>query len=806
MLQKFNKIHITISILLVFLFLIILETNIVSGHQALAVDFLNPDLNEERLAGPIEEIVRKAIHSGQVPGAVVLIGTGDKIIFRRAFGHRSLLPDKLPMTVDTIFDISSLTKVIATTTAVMQLTENGTLRLEAAVAKYWPAFKSNGKESITVRELLTHYSGLRPDLDLKPKWSGYDMALKLIIDEKPLVTPGTRFIYSDINFEILGELVKRTSGRRLDEYCSDNIFKPLGMKDTGFKPSLKLRDRIAPTQYQSVTSGKMLRGEVHDPTANKMGGVAGHAGLFATADDLSIFARMLLSGGIFKDVHILGQLMVEKMTTPQSPPGKTALRGLGWDIDSPFSSNRGVLFPVGSFGHTGYTGTSIWIDPVTSTYVIVLTNRVHPYGKGDAGPLRSGIATIVASALGPSLTGQVLDSRRSLTGYYELMKSYRVQGPRNGSVLTGIDNLESDNFAPLIGRNVGLITNHSGLNKSGKRTIDILANAKGVNLRAFFNPEHGLSGKSDSRIGSSFESSTGLPVYSLYGDNLRPSDAMLEGLDALVFDIQDAGVRFYTYITTMAYSMEAAARKGIAFYVLDRPNPITGSIVQGPVMDKALKSFTGYFTLPSRHGMTAGELSLMFNTENRINAELHVIKMQGYERTDWYDETGLPWVNPSPNLRTLSETVLYSGVAMVEGANVSVGRGTDTPFELLGAPWIKGIALSEYLNARKIQGVRFMPVEFTPGSGKFGKEVCPGVQIILVDRQAVDSALLGIEIASALYRLYPDSFQIDKTLPLIGSQVVLQSIKDGLDPAAIVMNWQEQLEQFRKLRSKYLLY
>lgn len=800
--RSYDIIVIRVFIVLAFVFFIVL----VPVPQSWAAAYLNPELNEEKLAAPIEELVSKAICSGQVPGAVVLIGVRDKIVFRRAFGHRSLLPDKRPMTADTIFDVSSLTKAIATTTALMQLTENGKLRLEGAVAEYWPEFKANGKESITIRELLTHYSGLRPDLDLKPKWAGHDAALKLIVAEKPAFSPGTRFVYSDINFEILGELIKKTSGQRLDEYCSDHIFKPLGMRDTWFRPSPKLYDRIAPTQYQDMTSGKMLLGEVHDPTAYRMGGVAGHAGLFSTADDLSIFARMLLSGGSLNGVHILSPLMVEKMTTPQSPPGKPALRGLGWDIDSPFSSNRGALFPVGSFGHTGYTGTSIWIDPVTGTYVLVLTNRVHPEGKGDAGPLRSGIATIVASALGPSLTGRVLDSRRSLTGHYELLKSYRVQGPRNGKVLTGIDVLEAENFAPLTGLRVGLITNHSGLDKSGKRTIDILGNARGVKLKAVFSPEHGLSGKSEGKVAGSVEAPTGLPVYSLYSENMRPSDKMLEGLDALVFDVQDAGVRFYTYITTMAYSMEAAARKGIAFYVLDRPNPITGSIVQGPVMDNGLKSFTGYFRLPSRHGMTTGELAQMFNRENSIKAELHVIKMRGYERTDWYDETGLPWVAPSPNLRTLVETVLYSGVAMVEGANVSVGRGTDTPFELLGAPWIKAGDLSEYLNGRRIQGVRFMPVEFTPRGDRFDKQVCRGVQIILVDRQAIDSALLGIELARALYRLYPKEFLVDKILPLIGSQRVLQDIKDGLDPSDIAMAWQEQLEEFRKMRSTYLLY
>jgi uncharacterized protein YbbC (DUF1343 family) len=281
---------------------------------------------------------------------------------------------------------------------------------------------------------------------------------------------------------------------------------------------------------------------------------------------------------------------------------------------------------------------------------------------------------------------------------------------------------------------------------------------------------------------------------------------MLNGLDAFVFDIQDAGVRFYTYVTTMAYAMEASAKKGIAFYVLDRPNPLTGSVVQGPVMDRDLRSFVGYFPMPIRHGMTVAELASMFNAENQIGVKLEVIKMRGYQRSDWYDETGLLWVNPSPNLRTLTEAILYPGVAMVEGANVSVGRGTETPFELLGAPWMKAKELAEYLNRRKIQGVRFIPLNFIPKSSRFENQLCHGIQIVLTDRQALDSPALGVEIASALYRLYPNDFQIDKTLPLIGSYEVLQAIKEGQDPNAIVLNWQASLEQFCKLRSKYLLY
>jgi uncharacterized protein YbbC (DUF1343 family)/CubicO group peptidase (beta-lactamase class C family) len=763
------------------------------------------DLSATQLA-PIATVVERAIRVRQCPGAVILIGYRGKVVYRRAFGNRALVPARRPMRVDTVFDMASLTKVIATTTAIMQLVEQGKILLSAPIADYWPEFKANGKEQITVRELLTHYSGLRPDLDLEPTWSGYETAMSMIVAEKPIVPPGTRFVYSDINFETLGELVRRVSGQPLDAYCAQHIFKPLGMKDTRFKPPASLRNRIAPTQHQHGTTGKILWGEVHDPTSYAMGGVAGHAGLFSTADDLHIFAQMLLNGGSYRGRRVLSPLSVEIMTTPQTPPNKMLLRGLGWDIDSPFASNRGELFGVGSYGHTGFTGTSIWIDPVTQADVIILTNRVHPEGKGDAGPLRAQIATLVAAALGPVSADQVLASRRSLTGYFELMKSFRTQGLRNGKVRTGIDVLEEEKFAALEGRRVGLITNQTGLDAQGQRTIDLLYRAPGVKLVALFSPEHGIAGRVDEPVQSGTEPTTGLPIYSLYGEEERPTDRTLAGVDALVFDIQDAGVRFYTYITTLGYALEAAGKKGMDFYVLDRPNPINGREVQGPMLDTDLRSFVGYFPLPIRHGMTVGELAEMFNRENHLGAKLHVIRMTDWQRTDWYDETGLAWVNPSPNLRDLTEEVLYPGVAMLEGAKVSVGRGTDTPFEVLGAPWIDGRKLAAFLNSREIQGVRFLPMDFTPLSNRFENTLCHGVQIVLLDRQALDPTEMGVELAAALWKLFPNDFDIDKTLPLIGARRVLQEIQAGEDPRRIVYEWQELLGEFRKLRAKYLLY
>src|SRR5205823_10514707 len=342
-----------------------------------------------------------------------------------------------------------------------------------------------------------------------------------------------------------------------------------------------------------------------------MGGIAGHAGLFTTADDLSKFAQMLLDQGETNSARIVNPLTLLKFTSPQSPADQPILRGLGWDIDSPLASNRGELFPVGSFGHTGFTGTSIWIDPFSKTYVILLTNAVHPAGEGNVVPLRAQVADIAAAAFAHAPSAEEMAGRMSSTGYWEIVNSYRVEAAHSDNVQTGIDVLESEDFAPLAGRRVALITNHTGRDLEGRRTVDLLNHATGVKLASIFSPEHGLFGVADERVPSIIEPSLGLPVYSLYGETERPTDKMLEGVDALVYDIQDAGVRFYTYVTTLGYSMEAAARKGIPFYVLDRPNPIGGVLVEGPVLDPDLKSFVAYFPLTVRHGMTIGELAQM---------------------------------------------------------------------------------------------------------------------------------------------------------------------------------------------------
>jgi len=753
--------------------------------------------------GPIDDprfariatVAKQEIGAGHLPGAVILVAHQDRIIYRQAFGNRALEPRPLPMAVGTVFDIASLTKVVATTTAVMQLVDKGRLRLDDPIARYWPEFAANGKSKITIRQLLTHTSGLRAEVRSRPRWSGYQGALAAIAGDRPVNPPGTNFRYSDVNFIVLGELVRRVSDQPLDVYCAREIFKPLGLKDTSFRPPPGKKDRFAPCDR----FGSELRcGQVQDPTAYRMGGVAGHAGVFSTADDLAVFAQMLLDGGISRGQRILSAAAVAALTKPHGLPGNATRRGLGWDIHSPYSRIFNASFPKGSFGHTGYTGTSIWIEPKSKTVLIILTNRVHPDGKGQVKALRAKTAAVVAGALALGPPGDPAPGKMSMTGH--------GQADRPDRVRPGIEVLAASGFTPLRGKNVGVITNHTGVDAQGRATLKLLLQAPGVKVKAIFSPEHGLWGNLDAKVASGTDPATGLPVYSLYGKVKRPTAQMLQGLDALVYDIQDVGVRFYTYITTMAYAMEAAAAHNLDFYVLDRPDPLTAAGVQGPVLDPGLTSFIGYCPLPVRYGMTPGELAQLFNREKRIGAKLHVVKMEGYRREAWFDETGLPWVKPSPNLRSLTQAILYPGVGLVESANISVGRGTATPFEVLGAPWISGEQLARYLTRRGIPGVSFAAVTFVPGSDRFRGQRCQGVRLRLVDRNALDSPALGIELLAALHRFYPREFQIDRTLGMIGSRDLLRALKNGAAPQDLKQRWLAGLEAFRGVRAKYLLY
>ena len=375
-----------------------------------------------------------------------------------------------------------------------------------------------------------------------------------------------------------------------------------------------------------------------------------------------------------------------------------------------------------------------------------------------------------------------------------------------GRVQTGLDVLEAEKFAPLRGKHVGLITNHTGLDYQERTTINVLAHAPGVQVVALFSPEHGIAGHSDEKLASSKDASTGLPIFSLYGDHLRPTDEMLQGIDALVFDVQDAGVRFYTYTTTMAYCMEEAAKRKIAFFVLDRPNPLNGDIVEGPVLDAEKTSFVGYYQLPVRYGLTIGELAQFYNTENHINADLHVIPMRNWHRNYFFESTGLKWIPPSPNLRTLKGSLLYSGLEILQNAGVSVGRGTEAPFEEFGAPWINGEDMAEVLNAKGLPGVHFANQPFIPVSGLYAGQHCGGVSVRVTDRGALRSMRIGLEIVAALNKKYPDHFDVNKILFLVGNDSTLQQLQSGTPVNEIIASWAKDIAAYDAARRHYFLY
>ena len=772
---------------------------------------------EARQGDQIDRLVADAMAAKLTPGAVIAVGQGDRVTFEKAYGFRATVPAHEPMTLDTVFDLASLTKVVATTTAVMRLIEDGRIRLNDPVAAHIAGFERYGKSGITIRHLLTHVSGLRPDVDLHP-WTGHDAAIELAKDEVPTAAPGESFVYSDINFFLLGDIVRRVTGQSLDAYLKQTVFEPLGMKETGFNPPQSLVPRIAPTERcaeQDAWPCKRpdampLRGVVHDPTARRMGGIAGHAGLFSTARDLQRFVRMLVRNGELDGVRVLSTASVRAMTSPSTPPGMRSVRGLGWDIDTSYSGNRGDLFPVGSYGHTGFTGTSLWIDPASGGWVIFLSSRLHPDGTGDVGVLRSRIATVAAAAI----TGAA--GATSATGATGVVSNPVVSGSSRidpGPVLTGIDVLARDGFAKLKGRRVGLVTNHTGRARDGKATIDLLHAAPGVKLVALFSPEHGIRGVLDADVPAAKDDKTGLPIHSLFykGGTGRPQEGSLAGIDTLVVDLQDIGVRFYTYQLAMGYLLEEAARHKIAVVVLDRPNPINGWQIEGPSSrepkeGESPNTFIAYLPMPIRHGMTMGELARLYNEERALNADLTVIAMEHWKRDHWYDETGLAWINPSPNMRNLNQATLYPGIGAIEYSNISVGRGTDQPFEQIGAPWINGPQLAERLNARRLAGVRFYPISFTPKASKYANEECHGVFMLITNRAALQPVRVGFEIASALFSLYGAKYEPGNMWRLIGSEPLVAAIRQGDDPAAMASRWTADEARWRRLRAKYLLY
>jgi uncharacterized protein YbbC (DUF1343 family)/CubicO group peptidase (beta-lactamase class C family) len=744
----------------------------------------------------MDNVIRQAIADKKCPGGVLWFEHGG-YAYHKAYGNRALVPETEKMTEDTIFDAASLTKVAAGTPAMMLAIERGLVNLDAPVSKYIPEFAGNGKENVTVRHLLTHTSGLRGDIETRSDWKGQEVAIQKACEEKLLYAPGTDLKYSDINLFLVGEIVQRVTHRKLEEFVANEIYKPLRMADSGYLPPAEKVPRIAPTE---VENGKPYRGVVHDPTARHMGGVAGHAGLFTTAADLARYARMLLNMGELDGVRIFKPETVKLMTSVQTPPALNSRRGLGWDIASSYSGPRGKIFPVGSYGHTGWTGTSIWIDPFSQTFLIFLSNRNHPDESGNVGLVRSKLATLAGEAISDYNFAYVpgaLDKQEEQT-------SRPASGGAFKPALNGIDVLKREKFARLKGLRLGLVTNHTGVDRERNSTIDLLKNAPGVQLKALFSPEHGIRGALDEKVGDGVDEKTGLPVYSLYGKRLVPTPEQLKDLDALVFDIQDIGCRFYTYTATLGLCLEAAAKAHIKYIVLDRVEPINATSIEGPVVD-GTNNFVAYHSRPLRYAMTPGELAKMYNSERKFSADLVIVPIENWTRDQWFDETGLPWVNQSPNMRNLTEATLYPGIGLHESA-LSVGRGTDTPFEVVGAPYINEVWLAEQLNSAGLEGIRFVPIRFTPTASTFKDKECGGVYLVVTDRNRLNSVDVGIELARILFKKYPNDFAIQKMHPLVLENATIEDIKANKPLSEIKRRWAHDLLTFKMRREPFLMY
>jgi SSS family transporter len=934
--QSTRKI-VTASVLL--LFLLSFPQGICFSTAQAQTPATQPDFSK------VTDLINDAITNHHLPGAVVVVGHNGHQVFEQAYGNRKLdnepgLDGKPspaePMTEDTIFDMASLTKDLATATSVMQLYEAGKFQFDDPVEKYLPDFNPQHdatRSKVTIRLLLTHFSGEGPDVSLKDPW-GLDKPDKTEGFRRALTSPlagdpGTKFVYSDINFILLGDLIETLSGQTEDVYTAEHIFKPLGMTHTGyhgFNTVCGKFDRIgaaivipnrpasveeapscygggsgsaswtayngiantAPTTHDDEGNAQtnphfdmLTRGTVHDPTTRRMGGVAGHAGVFSTAHDISLYASALLE----KLVHNTGpfplkQSTLQLMTMPEQPghsasqiaaaqaanddaikageqgaqPGLAPhypaikgqdLRGYGWDIDTAFSKPRGAIFPIGSFGHTGFTGTTLWMDPASDSYIVLLTNAVHPRGNTPISNLRGQVATAAAQALGLSSAADNPATGRNLNQLIPLQ------------ILTGIDALEQSHFAALTTLakshnnhlNFGVLTNQNGLDSQDRRTIDQLNTLKSENihLTTLFAAEHGITGQQDTTyMGAEVDSATSLTVTGLYGTGAaarHPKHEQLANLDAIVIDLQDAGVHYWTYESVLGYFLEASDiekkqyQHTLNIIVLDRPNPVGGLAMQGPLVDANHTSYVAYMPIPTRHGLTYGELAKYIVAAKHLDTALIVVPMQHWHRNMFWKDTGLPWVNPSPNLRSPEAAVLYPALGEIESTNISVGRGTEHPFSFFGAgvPTVKpststatgGIASSTgfvgpttvwfiakdvaaYLTARNIPSVTFTattePILEDANHYPFHGQTIDAVRVIATDPVALDTPELGIEILSALHHLYPTQFNLARSMTLLCNEATVAAITRGDDPRSIAASWQPALDAYKSSVAPILLY
>jgi uncharacterized protein YbbC (DUF1343 family)/CubicO group peptidase (beta-lactamase class C family) len=725
------------------------------------------------MAPYLQEVLLKAVGESGSPGAVAYVGDMDGARFCGVTGRRQVEPVVEPAERSTLYDLASLTKVVATTTAVMLLYEDGLIDLDGPASDYVPipSFRA-----FTIRQLLTHTAGWVAVRPYYAEASSLNQMLQLYANLGLAYQPGTARIYSDVSFLILGKVVELAAQDSLDGFCRRRIFAPLGMDDTCFNPPPAWSDRCAATE-NCTWRREMVKGKVHDENAYAVGGVAGHAGLFSTAEDLARFCRALLSGKLLEE-----KTMDQMLKAGQAP--SYPWQGLGWQLDPFVSAPDGFLPARTAFGHSGWTGTSLWADRRTGLFAVLLSNTCHPSrNTRDNRELRSRFYTGVAET------------------FY----------PRSSNTHTGLDVLVHESFRSVAGRRIALLTNHAAVDALGRPILEVLKQAPGMRVKVVYSPEHGLMGQAEAgeAVSSSVWEST--PVVSLYGARNAPTQEELKDIELFVIDLQDVGSRYFTYVATMKACLIACGKARKPVLILDRPNPVGGVVLEGPIAEKT-DSPVCCAPVPIRHGMTMCEMAL-FLVKFVLPAprpQVMCLPMDSWRRDLYFEECELPWIPPSPNMPTPHTALVYVGTCLFEGTNLNEGRGTDRPFQLIGAPWLDAAGIVRGLDPQATCGFEVEPTCFTPrslvgkaSSPRYQDQPCKGVGIGVTDLREARPFTLAVALLKGIRDRHPQEFSWNASFDVLaGGPDLRRRIEKGQSALEIAAAYAKPLETFDGKRPK----
>jgi len=718
--------------------------------------------------------LKRAVRQSKAPGATAFVGrAGGEKFLTAAEGMRQTTPVSEAATEDTLYDLASLTKQISTTTSVMLLHEDGKLNLDQKVSEFLPI---PGLERYTLRQCITHTAGLAPFKPWQDEIHSPEDIVQRIAALPPSSPAGTQRVYSDLGFILLAQVVGQAAREPIDAFVARRVFKPLGMRRTLFNPPPELRKDCAATE-NCPWRKRVLKGEVHDERAFAMGGVAGHAGLFSTAPDLGLFCDALLSGKILKSATLDDMLKMGQVPFYLG-------QGIGWWLDPWTSGSNGYLPSRRAFGHTGFTGTSMWLDRDTGIYAVLLSNTVHPRREPrDNTSLRR-------------------------TFYDGVMFAHY---PKSTNAHNGIDYLPRVDYKPVLGKKMAILTNQAATDMLGRPDLEAFGLEPGVTFKTIYTPEHGLRGQAEAGKSVASEKTGAVPTISLYGKQKRPTKDEFKGVQLFVVDLPDVGSRYYTYMATMKECMAACAESGVPVLVLDRPNPLGGTVLEGPVA-KVFESAVCSAPIPARHGMTLGEIAAFFQQTvfEKSKLKLEIQNVENWRRELTHPACTLPWTPPSPNLPTFETALAYAGTCLFEGINLNEGRGTETPFLLFGAPWMDNKAVSAAIDPALAAGftptTRVYIPKPIPGKAEnpeYKGSVCKGIRLEVTDSDAARPFSLAVGLLAELVKRHRGQLQWKPNFDVLaGGPWLREQLVAGRSAAEIIAATAAELAAFDAARPK----